>query len=151
MVDLPFEKEASHSHGYKTVGWKYPATSVGWYRKTFTVDKADRDHILADGDDLAVCTVRLLDSKGRFVFDACPELRLSVDGPVRILGVGNGDPAWQAPERPSDPDSRTFTLSAFNGLAQVLLQSVGTPGPATLTVESVGLPSATLHLTSARN
>lgn len=113
--------------------------------------EADRDHILADGDDLAVCTVRLLDSKGRFVFDACPELRLSVDGPVRILGVGNGDPAWQAPERPSDPDARTFTLSAFNGLAQVLLQSVGTPGPATLTVESIGLPSATLHLTSTRN
>ena len=37
VVDLPFAPEASHSHGYKTVGWKYPATSVGWYRKHFTV------------------------------------------------------------------------------------------------------------------
>ena len=33
VVDLPYAAEASHSHGYKTVGYKYPETSVGWYRK----------------------------------------------------------------------------------------------------------------------
>lgn len=42
VVDLPFAGEASHSHGYKTVGFKYPETSVGWYRKTFAVDADDR-------------------------------------------------------------------------------------------------------------
>ena len=41
VVDLPFAAEASHSHGYKTVGYKYPETSVGWYRKTFTVPAED--------------------------------------------------------------------------------------------------------------
>ena len=41
VVDLPFAAEASHSHGYKTVGYKYPQTSVGWYRKTFTVPVED--------------------------------------------------------------------------------------------------------------
>lgn len=41
VVDLPYAKEASHSHGYKTVGYKYPETSVGWYRKTFTVPQED--------------------------------------------------------------------------------------------------------------
>lgn len=41
VVTLPFAPEASHSHGYKTVGWKYPETSVGWYRKVLHVDKAD--------------------------------------------------------------------------------------------------------------
>ena len=41
VVDLPYAKEASHSHGYKTVGYKYPQTSVGWYRKTFTVPADD--------------------------------------------------------------------------------------------------------------
>lgn len=40
-VDLPYAKEASHSHGYKTIGYKYPRTSVGWYRKTFTVPAGD--------------------------------------------------------------------------------------------------------------
>lgn len=41
VVDLPYAEEASHSHGYKTVGYKYPQTSVGWYRKTFTIPEED--------------------------------------------------------------------------------------------------------------
>ena len=41
VVDLPYAAEASHSHGYKTVGYKYPQTSVGWYRKAFTVPAED--------------------------------------------------------------------------------------------------------------
>lgn len=41
VVDLPFAAEASHSHGYKTIGYKYPETSVGWYRKTFTIPAED--------------------------------------------------------------------------------------------------------------
>jgi len=32
---------ASHSHGYHTVGWKYPETSVGWYRKKFEIPASD--------------------------------------------------------------------------------------------------------------
>lgn len=42
VVDLPFAPEASHSHGYKTVGYKYPETSVGWYRKTFNIPAEDK-------------------------------------------------------------------------------------------------------------
>lgn len=42
VVDLPFAPEASKSHGYKTVGWKYPQCSVGWYRKHFTVPVTDQ-------------------------------------------------------------------------------------------------------------
>ena len=41
VVDLPYAGEASHSHGYKQVGFKYPQTSVGWYRKTFTIPAED--------------------------------------------------------------------------------------------------------------
>ena len=91
-------------------------------------------------DGLVVCTVRLLDAKGRWVPDACVPLNLTVTGPLRILGVGNGDSAWQAPERPTDPATRTFTVFSFNGLAQVLLQ-----GPSgTLTVSGQELRPATL-------
>lgn len=42
VVDLPFGKDASYSHGFKQVGWKYPATSVGWYRKTFRMPESAR-------------------------------------------------------------------------------------------------------------
>ena len=43
VVDLPYSEEASHSHGYKCVGWKYPETSVGWYRKKIFIPEEDRD------------------------------------------------------------------------------------------------------------
>ena len=33
VVDLPYDGKASHSHGYKCIGWRYPENSVGWYRK----------------------------------------------------------------------------------------------------------------------
>jgi beta-galactosidase len=41
VTTLPYALEASHSHGYKTVGWKYPETSVGWYRKTIVIPNDD--------------------------------------------------------------------------------------------------------------
>ena len=41
VATLPYASEASHSHGYKTVGWKYPETSVGWYRKLVKIGEED--------------------------------------------------------------------------------------------------------------
>lgn len=41
-VELPFQNSPLfelEAHGYKTVGGLYPETSIGWYRKHFTVDK----------------------------------------------------------------------------------------------------------------
>lgn len=37
VAGLGFSPEASHSHGYKTVGYKYPETSVGWYRRKLKI------------------------------------------------------------------------------------------------------------------
>ena len=41
VTTLPYAKEASHSHGYKTVGYKYPEKSVGWYRKIIKIDNTN--------------------------------------------------------------------------------------------------------------
>lgn len=41
-VDLPFSSEASHSHGYKCIGWCYPENSVGWYRRHVFIPESDR-------------------------------------------------------------------------------------------------------------
>lgn len=49
VVDLPYAPEASHSHGYKTVGYRYPDTSVGWYRRAlpaFTRAEAGRRYYI---------------------------------------------------------------------------------------------------------
>ena len=43
LVELPFVKSEQvemDSHGYKPVGGTYPETSIGWYRKHFSVDKS---------------------------------------------------------------------------------------------------------------
>lgn len=107
---------------------------------------ADRSVIQADNRDVAVFRVELQDKKKRFVPTACNELTLTVSGPVRILGVGNGDPGWQDEERPADAAARTFHVKAFNGLAQILLQSTREAGEATLTVQGQGLAPVTYTL-----
>src|SRR5690554_118627 len=40
-VEQDFSPQASHSHGYKTVGPGFPETSVGWYRKSFSLSETD--------------------------------------------------------------------------------------------------------------
>lgn len=101
------------------------------YRVRVTVD---RPGIQADKKDVAVVCVEILDKKNRVVPTACEPLDLKVSGPVRILGVGNGNPAFQEKERPEKADASYFKLNTFNGLAQILLQSTGDTGEATLTV-----------------
>ena len=97
------------------------------------VVSADRTSLSADNQDVSIVTIELQDRRGRFVPDACEEIVLEVAGPVRILGVGNGDPAWQAQEQPSVRNARTFRVRSFNGLAQVILQATREAGAVTLT------------------
>jgi beta-galactosidase len=42
VVELPFDANANYDHGYKPVGPGFPDTSVGWYRRAFTLTEADR-------------------------------------------------------------------------------------------------------------
>ena len=100
--------------------------------------KAHCDTLIANGQDVAVVRVELQDKKGNFVPVACPLLRFTVDGPVRILGVGNGDPAYKDEDSPKDRNTRSYQVKAFNGLAQILLQSTKENGKAVLTVEGDG-------------
>jgi beta-galactosidase len=41
VVELPFDRTASHSHGYKAAGGNFPGNSVGWYRKRFFIPETD--------------------------------------------------------------------------------------------------------------
>ena len=92
---------------------------------------ADRIEINADGDDVAVLKVEVLDKEGRAIPTAANLISFKVSGEGALIGVGNGDPNCQesdkAPKR-----------SLFNGLAQVIVQSTRTPG--TITVEAYTEP-----------
>ncbi len=87
------------------------------------VMKTDRQTISADGRDVAVVTVEVQDTKGRIVPDACPMLTFKLAGDGRILGVGNGDPSYLGADHPNHNDCHEFSIPAFNGLAQVIIQS----------------------------
>ena len=102
--------------------------------------RADRNTIKADNKDVAVFTIEIRDRKGRFVPDANIELNVSLNGEGRILGYGNGDPAWQATERSADGHSAN--LKTFNGLAQLLVQSTANSGKASVSVTSPGLKTS---------
>jgi beta-galactosidase len=112
--------------------------------------KTDRQTIDADGHDVAVIMVDIQDSKGRTVPDACPMLNISLTGEGRILGVGNGDPAYLGEDHPKEKDCKTFRIPAFNGLAQVLVQSDHTPSDLTLTISADGLRTANIIIPASR-
>ncbi len=40
-IELPFDKNADGSHGFKPVGPGFPRNSVGWYRRTFEQPESD--------------------------------------------------------------------------------------------------------------
>ena len=110
------------------------------------VMKADRQTIGADGRDVAVVRVEVQDQKGRVVPDACPMLTFTLQGEGRILGVGNGDPAYLGEDHPKEPNSHRFRIPAFNGLAQVIVQSEKVPATITLDCQSEKLRNGTLSI-----
>ena len=112
------------------------------------VMKADRQTITADGRDLSVVTVEVQDARGRIVPDACPQLTLTLQGEGRILGAGNGDPAYLGEDHPRQADCREFSIPAFNGLAQVLIQSGRTPAVLSLSCSASQLKPASLNITA---
>ena len=110
--------------------------------------EADRSTINADNADVSVVAVKVLDKKGRFVPDANITLNIAAEGPIRILGVGNGDPTFKAAERPTDGKGKTFSVDTFNGLAQILVQSESLGGTGKLTVSSDNIPEQNIIITT---
>lgn len=60
---------------------------------------AGRGSLAADRRDVAVVTVRIVDAEGRVVPTADVEVTFALDGPGRIIGVGNGDPSSHEADR----------------------------------------------------
>jgi beta-galactosidase len=82
---------------------------------------ANRVAIDADGEDVAVLRVEMLDAQGRTVPTASDKIAFKITGAGALIGVGNGDPNCQE----SDKEPRR---SLFNGLAQAIVQASKTAG-----------------------
>jgi beta-galactosidase len=104
--------------------------------------RPDRDALRADGRDLSIVAVQIVDAQGRIVPTASNEVTFAVAGAGTLIGVGNGDPV----SHESDKGDRR---SAFNGLCMAIVQTDRQPGEMTLTASSAGLAPATLTLRSS--
>ena len=113
-----------------------------------TVLKADKQSIEADGRDVAIITIEVQDEKGRIVPNACPMLRFQLEGDARIIGAGNGDPMYLGEDHPKNPNCKELSIPAFNGLAQILVQSYDTPSTITLRCQSDGLKTGNVVIQS---
>ena len=101
---------------------------------------ADRPSIAADGEDVSVITVSVVDAQGRAVATADHLIAFEVTGPGALIGVGNGDPS-------SHEADKGTTRRLFAGLASAIVQAARAPGPLRIAATSPGLEAATLVVT----
>jgi beta-galactosidase len=99
----------------------------------------DRISVKGNGIDALPVTVEVLDAKGRAVPHANFKVNFTLNGPGRIVSVGNGDPNSHEPEKGN-------IRSLFNGLAQVIIQTdeTSTDQTITLTASAEGMKPAKL-------
>ncbi len=102
------------------------------------VMKADRQEILADGEDVAMFSVEVHDAEGRVVPVTDNSVNFRISGEGRLIGTGNGDPTNQ------EPDKGT-SRKAFSGLCMALVQTSKTAGNLTVEATSPGLEPAQYH------
>lgn len=97
--------------------------------------------ITADGQDVALVTVELLDADDMLVPNADLNITFSVHGPGVVLGTTNGDPACHVPA--TSPRCPTF-----HGLLRAIVRSsaLGETGVITVHVDGEGLGATQVSL-----
>jgi len=106
--------------------------------------QADRSAITADGEDVSVVNVAVVDARGRVVPDADNLIQFDLKGSGKIIGVGNGNPSSHEADKANE-------RKAFNGYAQVIIQASGKPGVMELTARSNGLSPASAKITTVES
>jgi beta-galactosidase len=100
---------------------------------------ADRAKIRADGEDVAVIAVEIVDAQGRAVPTGDNEVSFVLTGPGKVIGVGNGDPTSHEPDKAS-------VRHAFNGLCMAIVQASNIPGLIRVDATSVGLSAVSITI-----
>lgn len=133
--DVPYAPGKLEARGYRS--GKVAATDVQETAGAPAAIKVApyRPAIAADGTGTAEVWISVVDAKGRVVSTASSLVRLKVEGPGRIIGVGNGDPSSHEPDKAE-------RRSAFNGYCMVVVQSTGRTGSVKIIAESDGLKGA---------
>jgi beta-galactosidase len=137
---IPFQpgklEAVAYKNGRETVHFKTETTDAPRSLQL----SCDRKMLANDGWDAMPVTVQALDSKGRPVPTANLPVEFEISGGGNIIGLGNGDPNSHEPEKGNK-------RKLFNGLAQVIIQSVEmAKEPIKLVARSAGLSSAVVMI-----
>lgn len=132
----------------KAVGYRDGSEIVAVLRRTTGLPyqillDANKSAIRADGCDTSVIRVSIADEKGDIVPTADNEVFFTLQGPGKIIGVGNGDPS----SHESDKENHR---RAFNGYCMAIVQSTGDNGWITLRAHSEGLMPSVIRLEAAK-
>lgn len=100
----------------------------------------DRTIITSDGMDLSYILVEAVDKKGNLCPLADDLTQISLSGPVKIAGVGNGNPQ-------SVEEFQADQIRLFYGKAMIIIKSEFSKGIGTVTVTSENLGEQTVKLT----
>lgn len=92
--------------------------------------------LLADGKDVSVLNITVLDREGREVPDADNLVSFTLEGDGKIIGVGNGDPSSHEADK-CEPGRWQRRL--FNGKCQVIVQAGTIPGMIKFDAKATGL------------
>jgi len=100
---------------------------------------ADTGKVNANGSDVALVKVDVIDENGNIVPNANNPIHFTVTGNGKLLGIDNGN----------QQDDASFKLSdrnAFNGHAYAVVQANRKPGEIMLAVSADGLKPATVNI-----
>ena len=127
-------------------GWKDGKQVMTTRRETAgpaakLVMRADRDSFSADGEDVAMFSVEVQDAKGRTVPITDNLVTFRLTGSAKVIGVGNGDPTDQSPDKASE-------RKAFSGYCMAIVQTEKAPSDITVEATSPGLASSAVTVTS---
>jgi len=95
----PGKLEARALIGGKVVAAETVETTGAAAKVSLSGDKA---RLKGDGRDVAVVWVNVTDARGRIAPTSGNAVRFETRGPIRIIGVGNGDPNSHEADRPAD-------------------------------------------------
>ncbi len=90
---------------------------------------ADKDTLLANGQDLSYLLIEAVDKNGYLCPLADNKIKISIEGAGKIAGVGNGNPLSMSP-------FQTDTVNLFYGKALVIVGSGFKTGTTRITVSS---------------
>lgn len=126
-------------------GWKKGKvlyTKVETTGKPVSIElKPDCSTINADGQDVSVISVSVLDSEGREVPTAENLIYFEVEGKGKVIGLGNGNPSSHEPDKYLD---RNYKRKLFSGKCVVIIQSTLDAGDIKLKASCDGLKEVTI-------